>query len=81
MIEKISNFIKTHIGLDGMMHMQICTILSTVCLLLGLNTIQTIAIVGLMAISKEVYDKVTKKGTAEIKDLICDALGIIIGIL
>lgn len=81
MIEKISNFIKTHIGLDGMIHMQICTILSTLCLLVGLNTIQTITIVGSIAVLKELYDKITKKGTAEIKDLICDMLGIIIGIL
>jgi Fe-S cluster biosynthesis and repair protein YggX len=34
-----------------------------------------------IGIGKEVYDKVSKKGWAEWKDIICDIIGIIIGAL
>lgn len=34
-----------------------------------------------IGIGKEVYDKVSKKGWAEWKDIMCDIIGIIIGAL
>lgn len=39
------------------------------------------ALVLLIGIIKEVYDKVSKKGYAEWKDIACDIAGIIIGIM
>jgi hypothetical protein len=34
-----------------------------------------------IGIGKEVYDKVSKKGCAEWKDLVADCIGILIGVL
>lgn len=34
-----------------------------------------------IGIGKEVHDKVSKKGCAEWKDIVCDLIGIVIGIL
>ena len=34
-----------------------------------------------IGVGKEVYDKVSGKGCAEVKDIVCDIVGILIGVL
>ena len=41
----------------------------------------SLSIAGVIGISKEVYDKVSKKGTPSLKDLFADGIGIAAGIL
>ena len=80
MTDKLSNLIAKHIGMDGMMH--IC-ISALACSLLKLVIPCWIAmlIVLMIGIAKEIYDKVSHKGTPEVKDLFCDIVGIVIGAL
>ena len=39
-----------------------------------------VALVLLIGIIKEAYDKISDKGCAEWKDIICDTIGILIGV-
>ena len=66
--------------MDGLLHFSVSIILTTLlCLILPFYWAAFIVL--LIGIGKEIYDKVNKKGCAEWKDLICDIVGILIGIL
>lgn len=76
MINKLFNYAKY----DGCKHIIISAILTAV---LSLFVSWAIACVVVFAIGvlKEVYDRITGKGYAEAKDIVCDIIGIIIGAL
>ena len=40
-----------------------------------------VGVVLAIGIAKEVYDKVSGRGCAEWKDLVCDVVGIVIGVM
>ena len=71
----------TSVGTDKYIHVIACALFVGI---LGhiLNIILAVLITLLIAISKElIYDKMLKKGTADIKDIFADIIGILIGIL
>ena len=79
----MGNIIKilTSVGTDKYIHVIACALIVGI---LGhiLNIILAVLITFFVAISKElIYDKLLKKGTADIKDIFADIIGILIGIL
>lgn len=66
-------------GYDGLKHL-VLSMLITKVLLLFLPLYLAILIALVISISKEVYDKISGKGSADWKDVICNLLGILIGI-
>ena len=66
-------------GYDGLKHL-VLSMLITKVLLLFLPIYLAILITLVISISKEVYDKISGKGCADWKDVICNLLGILIGI-
>lgn len=70
-----------YFGVDGLSHIIVCNVLVTLLsffIPLYFSVLMTIII----ALAKElIWDKIMKRGTFEIKDLIADAIGVIIGIL
>ena len=77
-MDKFSNFILTHIGPDGLMHFSISAS-ATAVLSLILPAWIAFLIVFLFGIAKEIYDKWSKKGTPEWKDILCDLAGCLVG--
>ena len=74
LVSKIINFC----GSDGILHSYVCTILTVIfCSLF--NFFGLIA-VALIAIGKEVIDFFVKKDFSK-KDLICDGIGMTIGLI
>lgn len=69
------------IGTDGLLHFSISLALSNILCALGLPPWFVFSVVVALGVLKEVYDKVTGKGCAEWKDLVCDIVGTILGIL
>lgn len=67
-------------GNDGMKHIILSAILTVVGKLL-LPLWVVCPLVFAIGIVKEIYDKVSGKGCAENKDMVCDIIGIIIGAL
>lgn len=80
-MNKIAQMFSRYIGSDGMMHIIVSSIITVVLKCIGLNPFIVVGIVVALGIAKEIYDKVTKKGYAEWKDIGCDLFGILIGIL
>lgn len=68
------------IGFDGCKHIILSAILTVVGKLL-LPLWVVCPLVFAIGIAKEIYDKVSGKGCAENKDMVCDVIGIIIGAL
>lgn len=68
------------IGYDGCKHIILSAILTVVGKLL-LPLWVVCPLVFAIGIVKEIYDKVSGKGCAENKDMVCDIIGIIIGAL
>jgi hypothetical protein len=68
------------IGYDGCKHIILSAILTVVAKWL-LPVWVAVALVLLIGIIKEIYDRVSGKGCAEWKDLLADVVGIIIGVL
>lgn len=66
-------------GYDGLKHLVLSTLITKV-LLLFLPVYLAVLITLVISISKEVYDKISGKGCADWKDVICNLLGILIGI-
>ena len=67
-------------GNDGMMHVILSALISSVLNILipwELAAMITLAV----GIGKEIYDRVSGKGCSEIKDIVCDIVGILIGLL
>lgn len=65
---------------DKLLHFAVCAILTAVLKLVMPFWIVILA-VSVVAVVKEIRDKVTGKGNAEWGDLLADFIGIIIGIL
>ena len=80
MIQKLSIWIRQTIGLDGLTHMVISAILAG-CLKHLIGVWAAMLIVLLIGIGKEIYDRRTDKGCAEFKDIACDLVGIMVGML
>lgn len=74
------NNLFTLIGYDGYKHIILSDILTVVGKLL-LPLWVVCPLVFAIGIFKEIYDKVSGKGCAENKDMVCDIIGIIIGAL
>lgn len=80
MINKISNFLKSVIGFDGLLHFAISAILmGTLKHIVG--WLITFIIVMFIGFFKEGYDKISDKGNLELKDLFCNTCGVIVGLL
>lgn len=83
MINKISalaNKLLSKIGLDGMAHIIVC---QNLVMWLSKFTPLWLAIIITIAIFilKEIYDKYCKKTEFSIKDIICDCVGLALGVL
>lgn len=77
MIDKITKYF----GIDGLLHI-ICSNLIVVLLNLLLPLWVAVIIAIVIGLVKEfVYDKALNNGTCDNKDLIADAIGIVIGCL
>lgn len=74
------NNIINKVGIDKILHLLVCLSL-TLELRRFIDLWIAIVIVLIIAIGKEVYDKLSKKGTCDYKDIIADCIGIIIGCL
>ena len=69
------------LGQDGLLHIVVCSILVG-ALNIVMPLLLAVVITAVVGVAKEfVYDKWLKKGTFEIKDLVCDLIGILIGCL
>lgn len=77
---KYLNRLFAWMGSDGMMHVILSALISSVLTLIMPWWLAGVLTIGI-GIGKEVYDKVSKKGWAEWKDIMCDIIGIIIGAL
>lgn len=77
---KYLNKLFSWMGSDGMSHLILSAIIAVLLRLFlpwELAGMITLAI----GIGKEIYDKASGKGCAEVKDIVCDITGILIGVL
>lgn len=65
---------------DKLLHFAVCAVMSSV-LHVFLPVAVTVALVMLVAFGKELYDKLSGKGCAELRDIVADVAGMIIGII
>jgi hypothetical protein len=73
------NKIINYFGQDGLLHIICSTILVSV-INLAAPLWMAVVITAVIGIAKEIiYDKLLGKGTCDAKDLVADAVGIIIG--
>ena len=70
-----------YITYDKLLHFAVCAILSTFLRVLGIEWHYTLLIVMSIGVGKEIYDKVSKKGTPEWKDILADFIGALVGVL
>lgn len=79
-MEKIHDWLLGMMGTDGMAH---CLLSAALTALLGVFFPWWLAVIAVLmaGIAKEAYDKYIGKGSMEIKDLMCNIIGIIIGAL
>ena len=68
-----------NIPYDKLLHFAVCVILSTLMRWCGIEWYITLPVVISIGIIKEIYDKVSGKGTPENKDLLADKAGAVIG--
>lgn len=72
--------IKNYVRIDGLLHIETCFIIYVI-----MNALFTWWVALLMtvaaAVGKEIYDRVSGKGTAEWHDVFCDAAGLLLAIL
>lgn len=76
-IDKIINLI----GYDGIMHFLVSAIITLELRRFNIPRLFAALITLLIGVGKEIYDKVTKKGTASWKDIICDIAGVLFGLI
>lgn len=67
------------LGADGLAHLLVCMMLTMVLVPL-MNLWLSILIVLCVGIGKELYDKFAKNTEFSTKDLICDVIGIVLGL-
>lgn len=83
MINRIETLISkslSKIGIDGMAHIIVCQNLA-MWLFKLMPLWSAIIITVVIFILKEVYDKYCKKTEFSIKDIICDCVGLALGVL
>lgn len=80
-MSKIMDFIRTKVGVDGLLHLLVCKIIvDAVEIFAPLWAGVIVAVVA--ALAKEfIWDKLLKKGTYDKKDILCDAAGIVLGLI
>lgn len=87
MIQKMSDWVKTNIGFDGLLHFAVCAIMTALIkataepTLAEKGALLAVIVVALIGIGKEIWDRRTGKGCAEFKDVACDLVGIIVGVI
>lgn len=69
------NRLFTWMGEDGMKHV-ICSAILCSLLNILIFTFGACFVAFFVGVFKEVYDQVTGEGTAEMKDIVCNAIGI-----
>lgn len=75
--QTLSDKIDKVLGFDGLLHFSISAIMACILnILMGIVAAVTISLI--IGIVKEIIDN--RKGNWEIKDIICDCLGILIGV-
>ena len=67
------------LGTDGLLHIVVSAALSAVLSLLVPRWVAA-AVTLAVGVAKEVRDKVSGRGCAEWKDLLCDVAGVVIGV-
>lgn len=77
MLEKIFNYF----GLDGMKHIIACNLIVVLANIILPLWVAVVIAAGIGAGKEIIWDKMLKKGTFDKKDLIADAVGIVIGCL
>lgn len=75
------NKIITYIGQDGLLHIVFSSLIAAILSLFFPIWIVAIITFAIGLAKELVYDLLLKKGTFELKDMICDVVGIIIGII
>lgn len=79
-ISALASKLLSKIGIDGMAHIIVCQ-----NLVMWLSTYtplwSAIIITVVIFVLKEVYDKYCKKAEFSIKDIICDCVGLALGVL
>lgn len=80
MIPKISDWVRERIGFDGLLHIVLSAIMVGILKHI-IGALLTVAVVAFIGIGKEIYDRRTGKGCAEFKDMVCDLVGIMIGVI
>jgi uncharacterized membrane protein YiaA len=87
MLQKISDWVRERIGFDGLLHFAVCAIVTALIkamaepLLAEKGALLAVLVVAMISIAKEFYDERTGKGCAEFKDMVCDLVGIMIGVI
>lgn len=81
MFEKITNWINSKVGVDGLLHILACKLIVDVCQLFVPIWIAVLVAVVFALYKEFINDKLMKKGTYSVKDLICNAVGILLGLI
>ena len=68
------------LGIDGLTHIIVMTIISKMALIF-LPVWVMVAVMLLVAVSKELLDRFTGQGMSEWKDFFCDVAGILIAMI
>lgn len=69
-----------NIANDKFLHILVSSIITTMLGAILPTWVAVLATLGI-GISKEIYDKVSGKGCFEWMDLVCDCIGVLIGVL
>ena len=81
MFTKIADWINKNLGFDGLLHLITCKLIMDVCTPFVPIAVAVI-LTAVAALGKEfLYDKAEGKGSFEKKDLIADAVGIVLGLI
>lgn len=81
--ETLASKLLSKIGLDGMAHIIVCqNLIIWLSKFFGIVPLwEAIIITVVIFILKEIYDKYCKKTEFSIKDIICDCVGLALGVL
>lgn len=82
MFTKIADWINKKLGFDGLLHLITCKLIMDVCTALSVPVLVAATVTAVAALGKEfLYDKAEGKGSFEKKDLIADAVGVVLGLI
>ena len=81
MFTKIADWINKNLGFDGLLHLITCKLIMDVCTSFVPIAVAVI-LTAVAALGKEfIYDRAEGKGSFEKKDLIADAVGVVLGLI